>query len=287
MSVNGSRSINQRRTHADMAEIRAAILEVLAEDRPMTVRQVYYRLTVSGAIEKTEKEYKTVVRVLTDMRRSGEVPFPWIADNTRSMRKPYSCPNLESALRDTVDAYRRSYWDEQPAYVEVWLEKDALSGVFFEVTRVWDVPLMVTRGYPSISFLHDAGETIAGNAKRAFLYYFGDHDPSGVDITRAVEEGIREFAPGADVTLERIAVTEKQIEAWNLPTRPTKTSDARSKDFDGESVEVDAIPPKTLRGLIEECICRNIDGKAWTASKRRERFDRRKLASLLQGREQA
>lgn len=195
MGVKGSRPTNQRRTRADMAGIRTAILEVLEEDRPMTVRQVYYRLTVSGAIEKTEKEYKTVVRILTDMRRAGEVPFPWIADNTRSMRKPYSCPNLEAALRDTVDTYRRSYWDDQPAYVEVWLEKDALSGVCYEVTRVWDVPLMVTRGYPSISFLHDSAETIAGNGKPAFLYYFGDHDPSGVDITRAVEEGIREFAP--------------------------------------------------------------------------------------------
>ncbi len=245
-----------------MAEIRAAILEVLAEDRPMTVRQVYYRLTVLGAIEKTEKEYKTIVRVLTDMRRAGEVPFHRIADNTRSMRKPYSCPNLKAALRDTVEQYRRSYWDEQPAYVEVWLEKDALSGVFYDVTREWDVPLMVCRGYSSISFLHDAAETIASHDKPALLFYFGDHDPSGVDITRAVEEGIREFAPGADVTLERIAVTENQIEEWNLPTRPTKASDARSKDFDGESVEVDAIPPKTLRALIEQCIQRNIDWKA-------------------------
>jgi hypothetical protein len=87
-------------------------------------------------------------------------------------------------------------------------------------------------------------------------------DPSGLDITRAVEDGIREFAPGADITFERAAVTEDQIITMGLPTRPTKTSDSRSKNFVGESVEVDAIPPGKLRRLAEDCITQHIDDEA-------------------------
>src|SRR5262249_48885635 len=128
----------------------------------------------------------------------------------------------------------RSLWDNQDAYVEVWLEKDALAGGLYEVTEQWDVPLMVTRGYPSISYLHSAAESIEAEAKPAYLYYFGDHDPSGVDITRAVEPGIREFAPDVDITFTRVAVTQDQILELHLPTRPTKASDTRSKGFCGE-----------------------------------------------------
>jgi hypothetical protein len=92
-------------------------------------------------------------------------------------------------------------------YVEIWLEKDALSGVLYPVTSEWDVPLMVTRGYSSLSFLHEAAEAITDQGKPAYIYYFGGHDPSGRDITRATEAGLREFAPAAEIHFKRIAVT--------------------------------------------------------------------------------
>lgn len=142
----GPRPTNgRRRTKADMEEIREAIRRVLIDDHPMTVRQVFYQLTSLGVIAKTEGEYKsTVVRLLTEMRRARYVPFGWIADNTRWMRKPNTYSSLEQALRITAQAYRRSVWDNQDVYVEVWLEKDALSGVLYDVTEEFDVPLMVT-----------------------------------------------------------------------------------------------------------------------------------------------
>ena len=136
-----------------------------------------------------------MVRLLGEMRRAHIIPFDWIADSTRWMRKPRTHSSLDEALRRTAETYRRSVWDDQDAYVEVWLEKDALAGVLYDVTSAWDVPLMVTRGYPSLSYLHSAAEALAAQDRPAFLFYFGDHDPSGLDITRAVEEGIREFAP--------------------------------------------------------------------------------------------
>ncbi len=139
------------------------------------------------------------------------------------------------------------------------MEKDALSGVLYPITARYDVPLMVTRGYPSLSFLHSAAEGILEEDKPTFLYYLGDHDPSGVHIPLKVEADLREMAADAEIHFERIAVNIDQIEAWNLPTRPTKRTDSRSKTFEGGSVEVDAISSADLRALVEEAITQHID----------------------------
>lgn len=242
-----------------MGVIREALYSTLADEHPMTVRQVFYQLVSRGTVEKTEAEYKgTVCRLLADMRRAGLIPYWWLADSTRWMRKPRTYSSLEDALLRTAECYRRSVWDGLDCYVEIWLEKDALAGVLYEVTSKWDVPLMVTRGYPSLSFLYSAAQELEAEGKPTHLYYFGDLDPSGVDITRAVEEGLREMAPNTDIVFERVAVTPAQVEAWGLPTRPTKKTDTRAKAFEGESVEVDAIPPRRLRALVENCIERHV-----------------------------
>jgi len=184
-------------------------------------------------------------------------------------------------LHDTARHYRRALWHEQADYVEVWLEKDALAGVLYDVTGEWDVPLMVVRGYSSLSFLHSAGEAIAAYGKRTFIYYFGDYDPSGVDIARKVEAGLREFAPTVEIHFERVAVTPAQITLWNLPTRPTKKTDSRSKHFQGESVEVDAIPPQDLRDLAETCIVQHLDMHVMERVANEERLQRFSLGCDL------
>jgi hypothetical protein len=261
--------------------IRLAILRVLAAERPASVRQVYYQLVGLGIVAKTEQEYKgTVCRLLAEMRLSGEIPFGWIADNTRWMRKPASYGGLEDALRRTAEAYRRSLWDRSPSYVEVWLEKDALAGVLFEETQRYDVPLMVTRGYPSLSYLYEAATAITANAQAAYLYYFGDYDPSGVDIARNVETRLRAFAPGATIHFERAAVNRDQIAALGLPTRPTKRTDSRAATFAEESVEVDAIPPDMLRAMVRDRIERHVDPHALRALALAEASERELLHAL-------
>jgi hypothetical protein len=280
--VYRSRSIRrQRRTRAGIDAIRRAIHDTLVEGHPMTVRQLFYRLVSGGVIEKTESEYKhTVVRLAVEMRMDGEIPFGWIADNTRWMRKPRTYSGLDDLLEQTQQTYRRAIWDEQDAYVEIWLEKDALAGVLIDVTGVWDVPLMVTRGFASLSFLYEAADAIREQGKPTYLYYLGDHDPSGLDIPRTVEQRIREFAPEVDITFERVAVNPDQIERWGLPTRPTKTSDSRSKGFEGESVEVDAIPPAILRRITNERITRHIDKSQYERVRLIERSERETLRRL-------
>jgi hypothetical protein len=214
-----------------------------------------------GVIAKAEIEYqRTVVRLLVDMREAGQIPFEWIADNTRWMRKPSTFTGLESCLSNTSKFYRRDLWAAMPVYVEVWGEKDALAGVIMEETGTYDVPLMVARGYSSISFLHNAAMAIEAKKKPCYIYHFGDLDPSGVDAARDIEAKLRRYAPGAKIHFERPAVTRAQVEEWNLPTRPSKTKDPRAKKFaNSTSVELDAIPADRLRALVRGCIERHVD----------------------------
>src|SRR5262245_36941242 len=220
------------------------------------------------------------------MREAEEIPFEWITDNTRLMRKPASFKNLNSCLKSTANFYRRNVWSNMPVYVEVWVEKDALSGVLRTETEVYDVPLMTARGYASISFLHGAAKAIKAKGKPAYIYHFGDLDPSGVDAARDIETKLRRYAPGAEIHFERPAVTREQVQQWNLPSRPTKMTDTRAKKFTGTSVELDAIPAMKLRELVRNCIERHIDKKNYELLKITEASERElltKWAEVVKG----
>jgi hypothetical protein len=179
--------------------------------------------------------------------------------------------------------YRRDLWNNQPVYVEIWLEKDALSGVLYQETAAWDVPLMVTKGYASVSYLHDAAETIMEHGKPTYIYYVGDWDPSGLDITRATKAGLQDYAPNAQIHFERIAVTKEQIITMGLPTRPTKIKDSRCKNFEGESVEVDAIEPNDLRRIVRSVISQHIDHRLLRETREQEERDRELLKIMPTG----
>lgn len=281
-SVYGSRPIKRpRRTRGELDRLHQALYDLLANDHPMTVRQVFYRAVSAGIVPKTEAAYKNSVgRSLVAMRRSGVLPWSWIADNTRWQRKPTTYSTMEQALERTARCYRRALWDNQEAYVEVWTEKDALAGVLLDVTREWDVPLLVTKGFSSVSYLYEAAQTIAATGKPAYLYYFGDHDPSGIHIDRSIEKQLREMAPDAEIHFERVAVKEAQITALGLPTRPTKRTDSRAKTFKGESVEVDAIPPATLRQMVRTCIEQHVDRRQLDITRLAEAREREILTDI-------
>jgi hypothetical protein len=270
-----------RRTKADIDVVEAAIYATLEADHPQTVRGLFYQLVSQGVVPKTEAAYKGLVgRLAVRMRRAGVLPYAWLADNTRWMRKPHTYGSLEACLQRTAATYRRAVWDDMPAYVEVWLEKDALAGVLYAVTEPWDVPLMVTRGYPSLSFLFEAAEALNAEGKPAYLYYFGDFDPSGVDIPRTVEAELRRMAPAAEIHFERVAVTEAQIQELHLLTRPTKKTDSRARSFGQESVEVDAIPARRLRRMVDACIQTHIDQQQLAVLQAAEASERSILLSV-------
>jgi hypothetical protein len=242
-----------------MEAIRQAIVTAVKKDKPMTVRQVFYRLVVRGVVPKVEgKGYRTVARELRKMRRSGRIPYSWIVDSSRTVRRPNQYGSMEEALEETARAYRRNLWGDLGDYVQVWMEKEALAGVAWEVTDDLGVSLWVARGYSSISYLHTAASYLNAAleaGKDAYIYNLGDHDPSGCNAWEKVAEELKGFAdhPGR-VHFDRAAVTPDQIREMDLPTRPTKKSDSRSAGFEGRSVELDAIPPDVLRGIIRDTV---------------------------------
>jgi hypothetical protein len=185
------------------------------------------------------------------------------------------------ALLETAKFYRKALWAEIGAYVEIWLEKDALAGVVFPITALFDVPLMVARGYASLSFLHSAAEYISGLDCPVYIYHLGDFDPSGVNAGEKIEQTLRELAPDANIYFERIAVTPYQIDAWSLPTRPTKASDSRAKGFAAESVELDAINPDALRELVQGVIEQHLPGDQYEVLKAAEESERQQIAGLV------
>jgi hypothetical protein len=253
------RAIRQRATKSGVYDRRVALYRIVEQNRPCTVRQVFYLATVEGLVAKTEQGYKRVKTDLVLLRRSGDMPYHWLVDNTRWMRKPTSFRNAQEAIMATAQFYRKALWADTGVYCEIWLEKDALSGVIHPVTSEWDVPLMVARGYASLSFLSEAANTIAELDCPAFIYHLGDFDPSGVNAGEKIEQTLRELAPYAEIHFERLAIHPWQIDAWNLPTRPTKTKDARTKNFDSTvSVELDSIKPQMLRDLVEAAIARHL-----------------------------
>jgi hypothetical protein len=252
----------QRSTQEQILGRRQRLYNIVAEMRPMTVRQVFYQATVAGLVEKSEAGYAKVQTDLVQMRRSGALPYSWLADNTRWQRKPRSFNSVQHALDETARFYRKNLWADAGTYVEIWLEKDALSGVVLPVTEMYDVPLMVARGYASLSFLHSAAEYIASIDIPTYIYHLGDFDPSGVNAGEKIEQTLRELAPDAEIHFQRLAVTMSQIAGWSLPTRPTKKSDSRAKGFGDISVELDAIAPEQLRKLVADALFRHLpDGQ--------------------------
>jgi hypothetical protein len=249
-----SRIKRQRATKADMAVRLEALLAIVAEMKPMTVRQVFYQATVRDIVDKTEAGYCKVQTDLTTLRRSHVMPYDWLTDHTRYQRKLATFTSIAAALDETARFYRKDLWHDADCYVEIWLEKDALAGVVMPVTEEYDVPLMVARGYASLSFLSGAAEYINQLPVPTYVYHLGDFDPSGVNAGEKIEQTLRELAPKATITFQRLAVTPVQIKSWDLPTRPTKQSDSRAKGFGDISVELDAINPGQLREMVRDAI---------------------------------
>ena len=186
-------------------------LAIVRDIEPCGVRQGFYQAVVRGLMDKSHSDYDKVQRALVKMRRDGRVPYGWIVDGTRWMHKPASYSSLEQALKRTAQTYRRAVWDEQARRVEIWLEKQGLAGTILPVTAEFDVPLYVSRGFSSLTYLAEAAEDIEAADKPTYIYHLGDHDEWGRDAGAHIERELRRLAPSADIYFERLAVTVEQI----------------------------------------------------------------------------
>ncbi|OWL97004.1 hypothetical protein B7435_26820 [Mycolicibacterium peregrinum] len=195
----------------------------------------------------------------------GDVP----AISAYAYRGWYELPKVKLNIY-----YRRALWDDQNVHVEIWAEKDAIQSVVYPVTREFDVPLMVARGFSSESFLHETAQAIIADQKPAVIYQLGDHDPSGVAAWEHTRRRLAEFAPDVEFHFQRIAVTPDQIAEYQLPTRPTKQSDSRAANFKGDSVEVDALPSTALRTLVRSAIEQWLDPEVLRLTRIAEQSER-------------
>jgi hypothetical protein len=277
------------RLGATAQAIRAAVLDdLVARYDRMTVRQGY-ALEVAGVVEKTERGYVQVQRQLLAMRRDGLLAWDFIADGTRWQRKPSSWTSLEDYIETMARAYRRDLWRSRGVRIEVWLEKDALADVVYDVTAKWDVALMVSRGQSSATFLHAAAKAAEAayeaDGTETFVFALYDFDAGGARAARAVEEQVPEFAPGVPIHFERLGVTPAQIAAWSLPTRPPKAKDPEAATWGGKPcVELDAIDPTRLMALVESAITRHVNQHQWQVEQAVEAEERQGLLVLLDGR---
>ena len=245
-----------RATNEEM-EVRAQFLiAYAAKNFPVTVRQLFYAATVASipGISKDDNGYCAIQQQVLKLRRAGRMPYGHIADMTRMRRKPSTYGGVEEALEETARFYRKALWRDQPAHVEVWVEKDALAGCLLPVTSRFDVPLMVCRGFTSETFAYEAVEEWEEIGKdEVHVYHLGDFDRSGQDAAKDLRDKLNRFARDRDVRFffERLAVTESQVEYFNLPTREPKRNTTADKRWPYDyACELDAIPPDKLRTML-------------------------------------
>jgi hypothetical protein len=270
-----------------MAELLSGILDIVnAEEGAITIRHLFYRLVGLAVIEKTELAYKSLCQHLSRWRKKSEVPWNAFSDSTRWHIQSPMFDGMDDALKRTLETYRRDLWATQPYYVEVWAEKDAIAGVIDDVTDQFAVPLFVCRGFASLSSMYSACGTFKQaqrNGKEVSIFHLGDYDPSGHAAADATERTFRETFD-CSVNFQRIAILPEHIESLDLPTRPTKQSDSRSRNWRGtECVELDSMPPRELRSLVESAITSCIDPYEWEKLKEIEREERATLAKTIAG----
>lgn len=262
-----------------ISNIHAVFLDI---GEKMTARGVFYQLTTRGAAEKTEEGYGNVCRILSQMRWRGWLSWDLIVDESRFFLGTETYQNAQQALDHWAKAYRRELWQGKDVEVQIYVEKLALAGIMRTITDEYDVRLFPMRGFNSLSYIKRIATEINASGKHCFLYHFGDYDPSGVCAAETFKDTLVNMG-ARNFTFERVAVHPWQIQDWNLPTRPTKQSDKRAKGFQGDSCELDAIPPGTLRTLLEQVITRHIGRDEIEHIKGIEAEERKILRQLATG----
>jgi len=268
-------------------KMNSIIAEYEAAGYSLTLRQVYYQLVARGIIPNNERSYKMVSDYMSHGRLAGLIDWHAIEDRTRYIRRLNHWDNPADIINSAANSYRIDLWDTQPQYIEVWVEKDALIGIVEQVAQRFDVPCFSCRGYTSQSEMWAAAQRLSfasKNGKRpCTVIHLGDHDPSGLDMTRDIRERLILFASAdLELTINRIALNMDQVELYNLPPNTAKITDTRFTKYVNEygetSWELDAIEPIQLDGLIENTIEYYIDKKEMNKQRKRMEEEKEQLA---------
>ncbi len=256
-----------RNFQADSAKIveqcNTIIAEYDAQGFVLTLRQLYYQLVTRDIIANKQSEYKRIGSIVNDARLAGVIDWLAIEDRTRNLRSRSHWNTPGDIISSAAASFHMDLWEDQDYRPEVWIEKDALVGVIEQVCEEYDVPYFSCRGYTSQSEMWVASQRIKKNSftQTPIIFHFGDHDPSGNDMTRDIVERLKLFMGG--VELERLALNMDQVEQYHPPPNPAKTTDSRYQtyiaEFGEESWELDALEPAVLADLIRGALDELID----------------------------
>lgn len=269
---------------AAIAAANEIIAEYAEQGFDLTLRQLFYQFVSRGLIPNTQREYKNLGSVVNDGRLAGLIDWNAIVDRTRNLRSLSHWDAPSEIIQACARQFRFEHWADQPRRVEVWIEKDALVGVIEGVCTEFDVPFFSCRGYTSQSELWGAAQRLLEHeAKECIVLHLGDHDPSGVDMSRDIQDRLDLFE-ATHVTVRRIALNADQVARHNPPPNPAKITDSRARayirQFGRESWELDALDPKVIDGLIRDEIRAALDLEAWNAAVERTRAARAQLAAV-------
>lgn len=271
-----------------IGQINAIIEEYTENGYSLTIRQVYYQLVSRDIIPNRQTEYNKISALVTDARRAGLIDWNAIEDRTRYIRRRNHYAGPGEAVWHSARRYGTDLWSDQENYVEVWVEKDALIGIVEQAAEHYDVTSFSCRGYTSDSAIYTAAQRIRAQidaGKRPVILHLGDHDCSGVDMSRDILERLELFArkPGM-IELHRIALNMEQIREYNPPVNPAKESDSRYaayvRKYGVNSWELDALPPEVLTRIIEDNILKHMDVFRFNDAVRKEEAEREELFRL-------
>lgn len=265
--------------------INQVVDEYSSQGYELTLRQTYYQLVARGYIPNNERSYKNIGNLINDGRLAGLIDWHSITDRTRNLRRNSHWTTPSSVIESAMYSYMLDKWEGQPNYVEVWVEKDALVDIVGQACGGIDTPFFSCRGYTSQSEMWSAAQRfIRQNRIRdnCFIIHLGDHDPSGIDMTRDIQERLWMF--GADVEVKRVALTMEQVQTYNPPPNPAKITDSRCgkymEEFGDESWELDALEPQMMTRLIRDEVTALRDDDIYQAICDREAKEKEELRMI-------
>ncbi|MEY8522793.1 hypothetical protein AALA90_07175 [Lachnospiraceae bacterium 38-10] len=264
--------------------VNSVIDEYRAQGYELTLRQAYYQLVARGYIENNERSYKNIGSLINDGRLAGLIDWNSITDRTRNLRNRAHWDQPQDVIYSAKYSYLLDKWEGQPNYVEVWVEKDALIDIVGQACRPLDTPHFSCRGYTSQSEMWSAAQRFIRqkNREARYIIHLGDHDPSGIDMTRDIQERLEMF--GADVYVKRVALTMNQVTTYNPPPNPAKITDSRCgkyiDQYGEESWELDALEPQMLTKLITNEVTALRDDAIYQAICDREEAEKRELQTV-------
>lgn len=256
----------------------------------LTNRQLYYQLVGKDLIPNADEVYKKVCVFLTDVRYAGLIDWEAIEDKEREPHRKGEWNSIKSIVQSAINVYRLPRWDDQEYYLEMYCEKKAGINVLQPIADNYHIYFGFNKGYSSASAMYDLAKRIMEqieNSKMVIILYFGDHDASGLDMIRDINERITEFLVEGEYPVEPdfevipVALTMKQIEEYNPPPNPAKITDPRAKwyieKFGEESWELDSIDAMELRRIAENSILRYIDIEKYNTWVKREKREKKLL----------